>query len=258
MSKYQYPHISHKEKRILENLGDPAWLEWIFAAKKWRKYLSSSFLRALRTFSERYTHISFKGHIDLPQKFIFDENRSKPRGNAIEGKYYSSSYDLEFNELPEEVKELVLSFRSIIETYFACDMNIATSTCWRNKHIPQHIIEMDGEIISNAFHQDLVFDQYNLQLFILLQSTEIKHGPFEYLEPAIQSKEMQYYKKRNRKKALSESVKLTGKRGDFMLFTTGMTLHKAGVPELNQHRDIFSIAFFPSYSNIGTPISDLI
>lgn len=258
MSKYQYPHSSIKEKKILDKLGTPALLEWIFAMKKWRKYLTSSFVRALRTFSERYTHISFKGHIDLPTKFIFDKDRSTPRGNSIDGIFYSSSYALEFYELPGEIKDLILSFRTILENYFACDVNVATSTCWRNKHIPQDILDREGELISNAFHQDLVFDQYNLQLFILLQDTELKHGPFEYLEPATQAKEMKYYKKRNRKTALSNSTKLTGKRGDYMLFTTGMTLHKAGVPDVNQYRDIFSIAFFPSYSNIGTPISKLV
>ena len=123
--------------------------------------------------------------------------------------------------------------------------------------MPSDIAMAGEEVFSDAFHQDLVFDQYNIQLFILLHDTTEKDGPFEYLDGALQASEMEYYIKRNRKIPLSKSEKLVGKRGDYMLFTTGLTLHKAGIPSENLHRDIMSIAFFPAYTKIGKPISEL-
>ncbi len=258
MVKYQYPHNSEKEEKLLKRFGYPAFLEKMFAMKKWRKYYISAFKRAIAVFLEKYTHIAFKGHIELPDEFGFNEKLAIPRGNNIDGIFYSSSYEINFQDLPNQIKTLVFSFRNILESYFATEVNVTAASCWRNNHIPSSILDKNGEIISNAFHQDLVFDQYNLQLFILLHDTELKHGPFEYLEPYTQMHEMEYYRKRNRKKALSSSQKLTGKRGDFMLFTTGLSLHKAGVPDINEHRDIISIAFFPSYTNIGTPFSELV
>ena len=47
-------------------------------------------------------------------------------------------------------------------------------------------------------------------------------------------------------------AKLTGIRGDGMLFSTGATPHRAGVPKFGNKRDIFSVAFFPIYTDIGT------
>jgi hypothetical protein len=93
-------------------------------------------------------------------------------------------------------------------------------------------------VFSDAFHQDLVVDQYNMQLFILLQDTTESDGPFEYLDADVQAREMDFYRKRNRKAPLTKSRKLVGKRGDYLLFTTGLTLHRAGIPDKNCHRDI--------------------
>lgn len=56
---------------------------------------------------------------------------------------------------------------------------------------------------------------------------------------------------RNNKDLNLIARKLTGKRGDTLLFSTGSTPHRAGIPAEGRHRDIFSIAFFPAYTNIG-------
>jgi len=257
MTNYQHPHLSESERGLLKVFRNSSLLEKLFALRKWRKYYLSSLKRSVRAFSERHSHISLKGHIDLPPEFNYREEIALPRGAQINGQFYSNGYEIEVAELPKEIRELVLSFRCIVENYFACETNVNKAQFWRNLHVPSEIAEKGAEVFSDAFHQDLVFDQYNMQLFILLQDTTEKDGPFEYLDSEIQANEMQYYIKRNRKAPLSRSEKLTGKRGDYMLFTTGLTLHKAGIPSANHQRDIMSIAFFPSYTKIGRPISEL-
>lgn len=257
MSKYQYPHSSPREKVFLAKMGKHYFWEWLFAIKKLRKFYIASFKRALRILTEKYSHIEFHGHMNLPDGFKYSEEFALPRGNEIDGHYYSSGYGLEFSELPPDIQQLVFSFYNILESYFACEVNVNQPQLWRNKHIPEAISGLEGEVFSDAFHQDLVVDQYNIQLFILLHDTTESHGPFEYLDGKSQGKEMDYYRKRNRKIPKSSSVKLVGKRGDYMLFSTGMTLHKAGIPEEGNIRDIFSIGFFPAYTNIGTPMTEL-
>lgn len=49
----------------------------------------------------------------------------------------------------------------------------------------------------------------------------------------------------------AEVVKLTGVRGDALLFSTGSTPHRAGIPAHGNYRDIFSISVFPVYTGIG-------
>ena len=242
---------------MLKTFGNSSALEKLFAAKKWRAYYWSAFKRAVRTYSERHSHISFKGHIDLPPEFGYQDEKSLPRGNQVDGKYFSRGYEVALPDLPQEIRSLILSFRGILQSYFACEAYASKAQFWRNVHVPPAIAEAGAEVFADAFHQDLVVDQYNLQLFILLHDTTEKDGPFEYLDGAVQVHEMDYYRKRNRKVPLSSSKRLVGKRGDYLLFTTGLTLHKAGIPEENHQRDIMSIAFFPAYTNIGQPLSEV-
>lgn len=257
MMRYQYPLLSELQKKILAKVGNPPLLKTLFALRILGRYYLSAIKRGVRAVSEKKNHIAFTGHIELPEDFIFDEKLAVPRGNEVNGVTYSQLCTKEFLELPLNIQDLILSFREIVESYFACDANLQHARIWRNFHIPASIANGDIEIFSNAFHQDLVFDQYNIQLFILLHDTNEEHGPFEYLKGDITSEDINFYRQRNRTKAQNESIKLTGKRGDFMLFTTGFTLHRAGVPHEGFHRDIFSIAFFPSYTKVGTPISEL-
>jgi hypothetical protein len=257
MVNYQQSHLSVKEEGVLKTFGNSRFLERVLALRNWRKYYLSSFKRSLRAFSELHSHISFKGHIDLPPDFCFDMERSKPRGAKIDGQYYSRDYEEEVANLPKEVVSLIVSLRDIVQSYFACEANFNKAQIWRNLHVPSEIAVLSGEVFSDAFHQDLVVDQYNMQLFILLQDTTESDGPFEYLDADVQAREMDFYRKRNRKAPLTKSRKLVGKRGDYLLFTTGLTLHRAGIPDKNCHRDIMSVAFFPAYTNIGRPMSEL-
>lgn len=255
--KYQHPKLTTKEEALLKRMGYPFGLESLFALRKIKRFYFSALKRAVRMYSDKYSHIAFSGHLEIPDNFRFDPSLAKPRGQKVDGVTFSQSYEQDFHDLPSEIQTFIKSLKSVIESYFACETNINSANIWRNSHIPESIASQDSEIFADAFHQDLVYDQYNVQLFILLQDTDVQHGPFEYLDPAVSIDDNQYYKKRNRKEAKGRSIKLTGKRGDFLLFSTGVSLHRAGIPAQGFHRDIFSIAFFPTYTNIGKPLSSL-
>ena len=82
-------------------------------------------------------------------------------------------------------------------------------------------------------------------------------GPFEYVVNPNEYNILPSVLDRENKDIDLKVQKLTGKRGDTFLFSTGSTPHRAGIPAEGRHRDIFSIAFFPAYTKIGRSSTDL-
>ena len=100
---------------MLALVGGSQIVEFLIAARKWRAFYASSLKRSIRFFSDRYSHLDFRGHVDIPESFIFDESRAKPRGVPVNAKYYSEGYDIAFEELLFKIRNQVLAFRSILE-----------------------------------------------------------------------------------------------------------------------------------------------
>lgn len=190
-------------------------------------------------------------HTHLPDSFVFNEERAVSRGRkAPDGKYYSSTYELEWTVIPFEIKQEIIRFDTVLRLYFGGDYLIHTANVWRNIGIPDEYRSLD--IYSQVWHYDHVVDYRNVQLFVLLSDTSEDHGPFEYVANASETKINPIVEARTGAELTdADIVKLTGRRGDGLLFSTGATPHRAGIPKFGIHRDIFSIAFFPAYTGIG-------
>ena len=137
--RFQYPHKTKKEKEILDKFNQSKFVDFIFALKKWRIYYQNLLKRSLRSLSDRYSHFTVKGHIKLPASFIFNKNRAIPRGIQVAGKYYSFSYACTIEEIPLEVKNEILKYKSILEIYFCDQVNVANPMFFQNRHVPQEI-----------------------------------------------------------------------------------------------------------------------
>jgi hypothetical protein len=231
--------------QIPDFIGSPPLSRFFLKKMAALKYTRSALSRAVRLFGGNYNHLAIPMHIDLPIDFVFNQNRAEPRGEARNGNYYSSAYSLEFSEIPEEIQSVIQIAVPIARFYFQGDVVIRHPYLWRNHFIPENL--RSKETYSDAFHQDLVVDQFNLQLLILLHDVTVDHGPFIYLTPTDQVKYLNETKSR-----LSNlnypGIPFVGKRGDAILFSTGYTLHRASSPAAGFHRDIMSIAFFPAYA----------
>lgn len=208
-------------------------------------------------FKMRFIQLSVGTHIDLPETFVFDESKAKNRGRqAPDGKYYSSFYTLDWPSIPEAIKQDILKFDSVLRLYFGGDYLINTANVWRNVGIPDEYRSLD--IYSQVWHYDHVVDYRNLQLFVLLTDTTDRHGPFEYLVDASETEVSAVAQARSGAEISNARIgKLTGVRGDGMLFSTGATPHRAGIPDYGNHRDIFSISFFPVYTGLGVSAKTL-
>lgn len=215
------------------------------------------FSHACYVFRMRFIRLDVKSHIDLADNFVFNTDKAASRGRkAPDGRYYSSAYELEWAVIPAEIKQEIRNFDTVLRLYFGGDYLIHMANVWRNIGIPDEYRTLD--IYSQVWHYDHVVDYRNVQLFVLLSDTSEDHGPFEYVANASETKVNPDVKARNGAELTSaEIVKLTGRRGDCMLFSTGATPHRAGIPKFGNHRDMFSVAFFPQYTGIGVSASAL-
>lgn len=202
-------------------------------------------------FRMRFIPLAVTTHIDLPETFVFDQARGVSRGRqAPDGKHYSSIYELEWTEIPAAIRQEIKKFDTVLRLYFGGDYLIHAANVWRNTGLPDEYRSLD--IYSQVWHYDHVVDYRNMQLFVLLSDTTDQHGPFEYIANASKVEVHRDVESRNGAElADAEVVKLTGVRGDALLFSTGSTPHRAGIPAHGNYRDIFSIAFFPVYTGIG-------
>lgn len=202
-------------------------------------------------FRMRFIQLAVNTHVALPDDFVFDEAKAASRGRkAPDGKHYSAAYELGWDALPLAIKREIRKFDSVIRLYFGGDYLIHTANVWRNIGIPDQYRELD--IYSQVWHYDHVVDYRNIQLFVLLSDTTEHHGPFEYVGNASQTQPNGDVVARNGAELPdAQVVRLIGKRGDGLLFSTGSTPHRAGIPLQGNHRDMFSIAFFPVYTGLG-------
>jgi len=199
---------------------------------------------------KRFPTIAVRGHIELPPGFSFDEKKSIDRGNkAKSGKYYSKINVLAWREFPAEVKEAINNYDTVIRRYLGDDYLINEGRLWRNYHIPEE--DRESELFSQHWHYDQVFDFRNLQLFVLLGVVTESDGPLEYIVGAEETSLLDVFTDEISDDIKPFIKKFVGKRGDTFLYSTGSTPHRAGIPDVGRYRDMFSVAFFPAYSQIG-------
>jgi hypothetical protein len=214
--------------------------------------------RSVGIFKMRFIRLAVPTHVDIPESFTFDEKKAVSRGRvAPDGKNYSLSYELNWPEIPDAVKLKIKEFDTVLRLYFGGDYLICTANVWRNIGIPEVYRSLD--LYSQVWHYDHVVDYQNAQLFVLLTDTTDSHGPFEYIGNPSETDLHPDVEARNGVDSIGgKVVKLTGVRGDGMLFSTGSTPHRAGIPLAGNHRDIMSVAFFPKYAGIDIDAKSLL
>ncbi len=228
--------------QVPDYLDKPQPLRLVLQLRAKQLYWFSALKRALRTFDNKNNHLSIPLKLSLPDDFVFQVDQALPRGLLREGRHYSSGYFLELSDLPDTVFDLVQMVAQIARIYFQADAVIRQPYLWRNHHLsPSYRFQ---DVYSDNFHQDLVVDQFNLQLFILLHDVTEDHGPLVYLR--VDQQEKYLNKTRSRLDHVDcTGISFVGKRGDCLLLSTGYTLHRASSPAEGKHRDMLSIAFFP-------------
>ncbi len=212
---------------------------------------------ACRIFAKRFFTLSISGYVDLDPGFGLDESKAVDRGSrAPDGRYYSKYHTVDWPDLPASIKQAIRNYDSVLRMFLGDGYLINSGLIWRNYSIPDAY--RNTELFSQHWHYDKVVDFRNVQLFVLLGDVTINDGPFEYVANPDEYNILPSVLERNNNDLNLITSKLTGKRGDTFLFSTGSTPHRAGIPDDGHQRDIFSIAFFPAYTKIGRSSTDLL
>ncbi|MDB4638766.1 hypothetical protein OAE87_01450 [bacterium] len=177
----------------------------------------------------------------------------QPRGRSHDDKFYSYGYSDSSFETIQVFNSIILDHFDDIEKVIGPGFLLADPTFWRTTHIPENLSSYD--IYSQVFHQDSVVDNFNIQIFVLLQDVTSLDGPFEWIDKDHHRKA--FNKCRKRDKIVVDDVlvsKLLGKRNDYLILSTGQTLHRDGIPNYDRERVMASIGLFPKYTKIGKPL----
>jgi len=188
---------------------------------------------------------------NLNYNFVLEE----PRGRSHNGEFYSYGYTDKTFETKLIFSSIICNHIDDIKKVIGPDFLLADPTFWRTTFIPGDIQSFD--IYSQVFHQDSVVDNFNIQIFVLLHDVDSSQGPFQWVEKKYHRQA--FAQCRNREKIIINDVpvsNLVGQKGDYLILSTGQTLHRDGIPNYGKERLLASIALFPSYTNIGKLFED--
>jgi len=176
-----------------------------------------------------------------------------PRGRAHDRVFYSFGYQDSSPETMKVFASIIKDHLDEIEKVLGADFLLNEPTFWRITHIPPGPSSFD--IYSQVFHQDSVLDNFNLQIFVLLQDITPSDGPFEWIEKEHHRKAFYQCQKRDKLAVKDIPVcRLIGKKNDYLILSTGQSLHRDGIPDDGRERVMASIGLFPKYTGIGTPL----
>jgi len=218
-----------------------------------------SVLRSRKTFLPFLQNI---GHLSLRDTLQYEPSREQPRQNpGTSSLVYSYGYEIKPLEIADDILPFIHVNQQSIVDLLGSNFRINNIRFWRNLHIPSEHQYLD--IYSNIFHQDTVYDQNLIQIFVLLENVSLLNGPFEWYNSQDHSTVHKFFHDRSKSYSLTSGFssvipspnQLTGLRGDYLLLNTGYHYHRDSIPNEGLERTIMSIGLFPDYTLIGTPYS---
>jgi hypothetical protein len=199
-----------------------------------------------------------KTNVRLEKWIKYEHQKEKSRSNS--SKYvYSYGYEESPTTYSQLISDLVYLYKAEIVNAIGRGFRVNNVRFWRNLHIPEELQCLD--IYSNIFHQDTVCDQCCLQFLINLEDVSEDNGPFEWVskrEHQTAHRAFHNRKAHNPYPARLIVEKLNGPRGTSVLLNTGYHYHRDSVPNKGFERTIMSVALFPEWTKIGSPIRDII
>jgi hypothetical protein len=213
-------------------------------------------ITAVKYFSNFYASrrpLSKRGHISLPEELGLDQKKLSPRGKSFDGVYYSFIHQMDHQNLPLAILELVQNHWGDISKSLGFDeIVMRQADFYRTVAVPETIAAANSEVFANAWHRDTTGIP-NIQIFILLQETSSDMGPLQYVPAEIHTDTRNNFpnlyntKFRNVNSRLPEGnyLEFTGSRGDYLLLNTSCQLHRATISTSDRNRDMISLVFEP-------------
>tara|TARA_Y100000588_G_C14201662_1_gene902771 strand:+ start:673 stop:1389 length:717 start_codon:yes stop_codon:yes gene_type:complete len=140
-----------------------------------------------------------------------------------------------------------------LECYFGGPFLINSGAFRLTRHVPPNI-RAKNEIYSDRWHTDSGPTSM-LAIFVLLNDVAANSGPTSALNISATRKAVRNgYNSRNMDDPLIDAieadpsrVEMTGPAGTIMFINVAKCLHRAGIPEVAQHREWLQFRLFPCY-----------
>jgi len=175
------------------------------------------------------------------------------REDPGDGNEYIRGLDDPLAAVPEFV-ELVNDYvRSTLNEYYDAHFQIRTARAYRTHHIPEEIVE-STDIYNDYWHFDGKTPDH-VKLFITLSDTTEADGPLHLMPKEGTEQISRVVPEYNRYEhgvpggtvdELGDAVTLTGPAGTAMLGNTQCCLHRAGIPEEGNTRDLVQFYIAPA------------
>ena len=170
----------------------------------------------------------------------------------------NSFYNFEINDqMKEQIKNHInTEYKPVLkelEKFYNSKISVANIEIKRNFHIEENIKK---EVYSNYYHVD-AYVYNHFKMFINLMDVDIDKGPLHIYSKNNTKKFMKLNNYKNRNNYVNEDLKddlvaNTGKIGESFIANTTECLHRAGVVQKGNHRDILFITFI----TIPEPVKD--
>lgn len=220
---------------------------------------SRNYIKACtRSFANARPFLAEKSYFPLEDWIRYDRNKESPRSNTKEY-IYSYGYEEHATAYSDMIRIINRCHQQEMEKILGPRYRVNNVRFWRNLYIPAELQSRD--IYSNVFHQDIVCDQCCIQYLINLHNVSDCDGPFEWVNKRDHRVAHKAFKDRKKSAPSLPGLrveKLTGPRGSSVLINAAYHYHRDGIPAQKSERTIMSIAFFPEWTRIGSPIHDII
>lgn len=184
-------------------------------------------------------------------KVVEDPEKSLVR-SEYDGAVYSRIPPKLWEQIPEVKELLTPEIKFLVRQYYGSHFRVRHLHGWRNRHVPDDVIDEAGDIFGDFWHNDGKPTSW-FKLFVVLQDTTEDHGPLHVLpEPATESVvksdiDLEDYERvREKLRDKPAVLKLTGEAGSAVVGNTEQCLHRAGFPEEGKIRDIIQFQFEPA------------
>tara|TARA_B100000886_G_scaffold337145_1_gene297281 strand:- start:2756 stop:3655 length:900 start_codon:yes stop_codon:yes gene_type:complete len=176
-------------------------------------------------------------------KYISSEIEKQPVNS--ENRFYNFKIN---DQMKKKIKSHINNeYRPVLqqlEKFYNSKISVANIEIKRNFHIDESI---NKEVYSNYYHVD-AYVYNHFKMFINLMDVDVDQGPLHIYSKNDTKKFMKLNNYKNRDNYVNEElkndlVKNTGKIGESFVANTTECLHKAGVVQKGNHRDILFITF---------------
>ena len=169
---------------------------------------------------------------------------------------YSSIYIINKSDIMNLINEIFIKAKIFDQIYSITGMNYCIDYFAYYKTLPIPKGLDSKQFYANLWHNDSLFTKNVLKLFLIPKEIDMNCGPLNWINIRDTKKQLNLANKSNLYIENNYQINyLTGEKGDIFLMNPNLCLHKAGIPQEGNSRELIMFQLNPSrYQSIRNNI----